>query len=738
MSKRYQQTFEKILLKWQLIRALETVLLVAAFTVPVHFMSGWFLQSNSSNNWFVSAGFFLISGLVLTLKKGIFNASLNEVFRYLNHRFPQLEHSAEIVAKDERELTAIESIQKQRIETRIAEAVSKIKIPHSIGIYLSFWVFALVIFAYLPNSAFKQQAESEATENHLLGSVENAQKQQLPPEITKATVTLRPPAYTRLPAQTSDQLALDVPENSFVSWELKFSGEVENAYLIFDHGDSLKMQKRDALWVAEKRLLRNGFYFIRWHRDHKMLQSPYYPIRVEADEPPIVEITQPGQYLELQYAADSTIELAVQASDDYGLSDAHIVATVSRGSGEAVKFREQKLFFEEPLSGNPRDSRLKKTINIRALGMAPGDELYYYIVAQDNKVPQGNTARTDTYFINVPDTAQNSFSIAAGLGVDQMPAYFRSQRQIIIDTEAIIREAPDLARKEYQERLNKLGIDQKLLRLRYGQFLGEEFESGISENIDILVQEQNRDHDHEHGSHGDHHHHHEHGEVKEEALLESYMHIHDYQGEATFFDDAIKAQLKAALAQMWEAELRLRTFRPKEALPYEFKALELIKDVQQKSRVYVERIGFEPPVLKPEENRLTGALDEISSQRYQSVLAEEAAYSGMRAALDMVEPILQKRDENIPLDHEILNKAALELAGLAIEEPGEFIKPLTSFRVLLDESSSGKAKLQHLEIIRKAMHQALPSPPTSPYKKTRPMDGLNRQFQLELSKEFNP
>jgi hypothetical protein len=48
-------------------------------------------------------------------------------------------------------------------------------------------------------------------------------------------------------------------------------------------------------------------------------------------------------------------------------------------------------------------------------------------------------------------------------------------------------------------------------------------------------------------------------------MLQGYSHRHDTEEAATLFDDALKAQLKAALAQMWEAELRLRTLRPKEA-----------------------------------------------------------------------------------------------------------------------------------------------------------------------------
>ena len=60
-----------------------------------------------------------------------------------------------------------------------------------------------------------------------------------------------------------------------------------------------------------------------------------------------------------------------------------------------------------------------------------------------------------------------------------MPEYFRSQRQIIIDSEKLLREKKCIAKETFNARSNSLAYDQKVLRLRYGEFLGEEFESGI-------------------------------------------------------------------------------------------------------------------------------------------------------------------------------------------------------------------------------------------------------------------
>ncbi len=100
--------------------------------------------------------------------------------------------------------------------------------------------------------------------------------------------------------------------------------------------------------------------------------------------------------------------------------------------------------------------------------------------------------------------------------------------------------------------------------------------------------------------------------------MEAYVHAHDDADIANFFDAKTKSLLKQALANMWESELYLRTYKPKQALPYAYKALKLIKEVQQATRVYVERIGFEPPPLEPLKKRLTGELDDINPNRTSS------------------------------------------------------------------------------------------------------------------------
>src|SRR5690606_1783497 len=123
-------------------------------------------------------------------------------------------------------------------------------------------------------------------------------------------------------------------------------------------------------------------------------------------------------------------------------------------------------------------------------------------------------------------------------------------------------------------------------------FLGEEFEPpptppglGVSE---AHSDDEHAGHDHHPGDG------HDHGPTTDSAkfgdagaVQAEYGHVHDIAEAATLLDPATRKLLKAALDEMWQAELYLRSAQPKAALPYEYRALELIKQVQQGSRIYL-------------------------------------------------------------------------------------------------------------------------------------------------------
>ena len=195
---------------------------------------------------------------------------------------------------------------------------------------------------------------------------------------------------------------------------------------------------------------------------------------------------------------------------------------------------------------------------------------------------------------------------------------------------------------ELRQRSNDLGGDQQLLRLRYGQFLGEDIEAGLGDHTEINLdplqaappeqaagpraaasvamrflqehEEQDReggsDEQRDAGAHAA-------PEVPLTAgqVVAPYVDQHDSQDKATFFDHETKGTMRDALDAMWAAERHLRVMQLDDALAPEHKALDILKDLQQSARAYVQHVGFEPPPLKVAQRRLKGDVAGVPPQR---------------------------------------------------------------------------------------------------------------------------
>ncbi len=443
--------------------------------------------------------------------------------------------------------------------------------------------------------------------------------------------------------------------------------------------------------------------------------SEIYAVEVVNDEAPTVEIKDIAQFTSFDYEDDKTLTFSTEIGDDYGIATAAIIATVSKGSGESVKFREEKLTFDQSVQVGAKSLMLSKTIQLDALKMETGDELYFYVEATDRKVPRPNITRSETFFAVIKDTVSNSFGVEGTLGADLMPDYFRSQRQLIIDTEKLIREKPQLTEKEFKSRSNELGFDQKALRLKYGQFMGDEADSGIAVTPEVSADDFDSDdptagfrHDHdsenEHNLVEDDHDHEEDQNEDEKSPLENYVHNHDDPEESTLFTESLRGKLKQAMAEMWDAELYLRLATPKESLPYQYRALALIQEIKNSARIYVHRIGFDPPPIK-EETRLTGDLEEVDNFYKNENLATEDLYIAMRESIQILETSIGNRGNILETDKVTFAKAGEELATIAINKPAMHLKTLQQLKWLTEEKAQPVSILQS---VQQGLLQALP------------------------------
>jgi hypothetical protein len=679
---------------------------------------------------------------------------------YLNRTYPQLRQSADLLMMNDNSLTSVARLQKRLIIEEFNKLYPQIKVPQQVP--QAFGIFTSCVVAYVVLSSFL----SSNLGGKRTPELKNATTTQSVTDTVSATLKgiqtrIDPPAYTGVKPATGAH-DVNAPEGSTVTWQIQFSKEIENAKIIFSGRDSIALTRQSAgVYSIKKNLTESGFYQVQWKEKSKSHTTDYYKIELVPDEPPKVSIDNLNQFTKLTLHDDLSVQVTSTLADDYGLKDADIVATVSKGSGESVKFREEKLRFITPEKISGKGVHARTVLDLKKLGLEPGDEIYFYVEAFDNKSPLANRNRTETFFIALQDTTSEIVATDDGLGVDLMPEYFRSQRQIIIDTEKLLRDRKKMSKHDFNSTSNELGYDEKVLRLKYGQFMGEEAESGIALAVNPQEEDDGDDEDpakkygHAHDTKNEHnlleekkenqpgrpdsHRDHD-GIVKDpnakEDPLEAFIHKHDDSEEATFFIQSVKAKLKAALSIMWDAELHLRLYDPAKSLPYQYKVLNLLKEISNDSRIYVHRTGFDPAPLK-EERRLTADLSEIRNFTDRNTTSDLTQFRHIRTALAVTEQMIAAHDFHLTeARREIFKLAGQELAALTIEQPVTHLKGLSLLKILFEQNLSADEMPMALKAVRSSLWKALPNGNIAPAAQPAQPHKLDEAFirQLEATK----
>jgi hypothetical protein len=695
-------------------------------------------------------------------KFGLHHLTEKRFVRFVNANYPELEESVDLLLKDENELTSLQLLQKSRTTVIFEKVFPTIQMPQQLGRAIAFFglavVFSFALIAFAPRDVLKTIAAVKKD------SVDKHSEVVIPVEIDEILLTINPPAYTGIKKSTVTDPQLIIPEGSAVSWSIQFSDSVKITKLIFSGKDTINVKSSGKIFKASRTILESGFYQILWKNTKGEIRtSDFYKIDVVYDQSPDVKFENLRQSTELTIHDKQSLRVTASIADDYALTDSYIIATVAKGSGESVKFREEKLLFSTPSKIQGKNLRASRIIDLKQLGLEPGDEIYFYAEAIDNHVPTPQRARTETYFITLQDTATNHLSVEAGLGVDLMPEYFRSQRQIIIDTEKLLAQKKSITKHQFNFTSNELGYDQKVLRLKYGEFLGEEFESEVAETEDPEIPEEAQPegeededdptkkfghaHDDKENLHNlvedkkgaDNHQHEAEAEEdpeKEKDPIAAFKHSHDNTEEATFFTQSIRAKLKAALTVMWDAELHLRMYEPEKSLPYQYQALKLLKEISNDSRIYVHKTGFDPPPLK-EEKRLTGDLTELKSTQTRADLLKANALLHSIAALETIDRILHNPRQPSSRELQTFREAGREISTFALQQPGKYLMTLSLLKTVSENETSGDELLVVLRKLRKSLFEVIPEKSTSPSRQVQPRHELDKIFIQTLEATRN-
>ncbi|MCD9005344.1 DUF4175 domain-containing protein [Luteimonas sp. XNQY3] len=466
------------------------------------------------------------------------------------------------------------------------------------------------------------------------------------PVLQSQSLRIDAPAYTGQATRTQTELDAQAPSGARLRWALRFAPQPQRVGLRLHDDSEIAFVREGEDWVATLRLDQSWLYRIAVDGDTDRILARAQPWRLDAvpDRPPEVRVRMPEETLSTHTRGQRAWALAFEASDDHGVAaDAQLRITATRGSGEAITFEDRTM----PLRGrgDARAITFQATLDPVALGLEEGGDLVAQLEVRDNRVPEPQRARSASLILRWPPPVPADADGLEGLARDALPAYFRSQRQIIIDAEALLAEQPRIERGAFEGRSDALGVDQRILRLRYGQFLGEESEGGprppptadaadppppprkplpIDDfgQTDTPPVETHDDDDHAHddapaaqgaATHDDHDH------APQDAMtfgraddvLATFGHTHDLPEAATLLDPKTREILRGALQAMWQSELHLRQAAPREALPHANRALELIKQVQEADRIYLARVGSSLPLVDPT-RRLGGDRDGIA------------------------------------------------------------------------------------------------------------------------------
>lgn len=534
--------------------------------------------------------------------------------RRLNARRADMDDSADLLFADAVRLGALQQLQRTRLQRRIESAATPALGPawSTRGLWLS---AALAVFALLAILLWPRPNDAPLSER--LADAVGLASSPTHTRLSETSLAIAPPAYTRLPAREEAQLEAKTVQGARFRWRLRFQPQPASAELVFHDGRRLALQRQGEDWSASAVLEKSTLYRIVLDaRALPLQQRRLYRLDLTPDRAPQLRVIEPDRGLSLLTPGQRVWSLVFDASDDYGLAaNANLRITLAQGSGESITFREQRMSLRG--SGGATTKRYAHRLDLAALGYAVGDDLIVQLSVDDNRAPQAQSARSPSLILRWPaDLGQEATGIE-GLVKTTLPAYFRSQRQIIIDAEALYAQRRKLAAAQYEQRSDAIGVDQRILRLRYGQFLGEEAEGEPKPPPTNDAEEPA----HPAGEHDDHaepkaaadaHDDHDHATAQTPSrfgdagsVLEEYGHTHDHAEAATLLDPETRKLLKAALDEMWQSELHLRQAHPETALPYAYRALRYIKQVQQASRIYLARVGPELPPID-ESRRMSG------------------------------------------------------------------------------------------------------------------------------------
>jgi hypothetical protein len=747
-NKKLNKIVTRLRRRWLLQKLAYTLLIGICLGLAAYWMTKWVV-------WPLAAVTLMIgfTALVFSRSRQYQDITANKVLLHLNRQFSECEESAELVLLPSGSLTILQQLQKTRIQPQIDTLLSTDLGSHlpkySCKSALLLSALAVLVFTLIEVFPLDLLLKAEIANTRLINE---APKQSKLIRLETKSMTVTPPSYTGLTAWQTTDLNLELIAGSTVTWQFQLIG-INNVNQQNDVSITLPDKQRISLieqtanhYQALATINQSGVYYITVN--NRML-GDIHTLAVTADTKPTIRFIAPTETItKLAKNAIPNVQATVSIEDDFGIGRVEILASIASGSGEAVKFRDQTFLFdsESMIEGK---AHFFKIWDLVELGMQPGDELYFSIKAWDNRQPVAQQSHSASKIIRWLEEEQQTV-MADGLFMDFLPEYFKSQRQIIIETKQLIAAKANLSIENFNRTSGDLGIAQSFLKQKYGQFLGDEFDSGTLQSMEAgseIGHNEHEEHANEKSPSAAVEHKHDNTENQSQQtdksgysqIIQQFGHAHGEADDGNFIKKGLPSPtllMKRAIANMWQAELHLLLSEPELALPFENQALAFLNRAKQADRIYVKRLGFEPPPVS-EKRRYQGDLSDILSyQRNEKISADSSPTKAM-AILANILTNHSKQFNALPITGE--QKKALErvkayFSAQLTANPKDITFIATLGKIQQADSFTLENCQDCINALTEKLWQTLPSPIAAP--STRQTSYSLQNTMLQKYQEF--
>jgi len=258
-------------------------------------------------------------------------------------------------------------------------------------------------------------------------------------------VTVQPPVYTKLTEQKLERNIGDVQalKGSKIKLRVVSENPLKQAEVVFSTGDTLHLKVEERLATGQFILKKTASYFISLldTAGYRNRNPIHYQLSLLEDYSPLVEISRPGEDLEL--TLDSRLPIEIEARDDFGINKVRlayqIVHQPARGdsSWQFVSLALPSL--------NQKQLTLHHLLDFNTFPLAFGDLFKYYALAYDNNAIDGpGKGVSRVYTVRFPSIEE------------VFQAVDESQQESVDDLEDVAKEA-----KALKESLKKIERELK-------------------------------------------------------------------------------------------------------------------------------------------------------------------------------------------------------------------------------------------------------------------------------------